>query len=103
MQKSFLDQLHSEMDVNAAAAKALLHLKAKASLEASLEIETSEGAEGSPTASWWDSESSPTEQNGQHVKICDDEERTFLRDGGNAAHPTLFFHSISLLVWWSPG
>eukprot|EP00439_Symbiodinium_sp_Y106_P086956 s60_g37.t1 len=76
LQKSFLDQLHSEMDVNAAAAKALLHLKAKASLEASLESETSEGAEGSPTASWWDSESSPTEQNGQHVKICDDEERT---------------------------
>ena len=30
LQKSFLDQLHSEMDVNAAAAKALLHLKAPA-------------------------------------------------------------------------
>ncbi|CAE7190596.1 unnamed protein product [Symbiodinium necroappetens] len=68
------------MDVNAAAAKALLHLKAKASLEASLESETSEGAEGSPTASWWDSESSPMDQNGQHVKICDDEERTMERD-----------------------
>ncbi|CAE7563454.1 unnamed protein product [Symbiodinium sp. CCMP2456] len=81
LQKSFLDQLHSEMDVNAAAAKALLHLKAKASLEASLESETSlEGAEGSPTASWWDSESSPMEQNRQHVKICDDEERTMERD-----------------------
>ena len=81
LQKSFLDQLHSEMDVNAAAAKALLHLKAKTSLEASLQsMETSDGMEGSPASSWLDSpESSPmAEFPRQHVQICDDEERTAL-------------------------
>ena len=79
LQKSFLDQLHSEMDVNAAAAKALLHLKAKASLEESLRsMETSEGVDVSPACSWLDSpESSPmAEVREQHVKICDEDERT---------------------------